>query len=114
MRAVVAVLPISDARIWQYSNCDDFLSNLTSFFSQSYVPVYDFNLLKTRFQRFNDKTSYENRTHLSGIGAAQFSLAFCEVMKTADSGKNTDSLFYPSYGDMKKDSPYMANYSANK
>lgn len=113
-RVIVAVIPISDAFIWKYSNLDEFLDNLKQLCKKNNCPVYDFNLINNRYEILNDQTSFTNLTHMSAPGASAFSKTFCDFIKNVDSNQNLDLMFYKSYEELKQDSPYMSIYQDTK
>ena len=102
---IFAVTPVSNACIWEADNWDTFYSDLKDLSRDYNVKMYDFNLLKNRYELFNDKTSFFDNYHLSDEGAKTFSQEYCKVIKEAEN-KSVDSLFYESYAEMKNDSPY--------
>ena len=113
VRVIVAVIPISDAEIWKYSNLDEFLIKLEKLCSENDCPVFDFNLIYNRYDIFDDHTSFTNTTHMSEEGAAAFSKAFCDLIKMVDSNEDISNMFYSSYADLKNESPYMSYYLSN-
>ena len=102
---IFAVTPVSNACIWEADNWDVFYKDLKALSEKYNVKAYDFNLLKNRYELFNDKTSFFDNYHLSDEGAKTFSQEYCKIIKEAESA-SVDSLFYESYAEMKKDSPY--------
>ncbi len=102
---IFVVTPVSDSCIWESSNWDVFYSNLKELSAEYNVKLYDFNLLKARYQLFNDKISFYDNYHLSNDGAKLFSQSYCNIVKMSDK-QAIDSLFYSSYSEMKEDSPY--------
>ena len=110
IRVMVVVIPLSDAFLWQHSNMDGFLAELKLLCEKNNCPVYDFNLLRNRYEIFSDQDAFCNLTHMSESGAASFSKAFCDLVKELDVNANVDNLFYGSYDELKQSSPYMYIY----
>ena len=63
---------------------------------------------------FSDSSTFVDGTHLNRAGAEKFTPQFCEIINSVDSGKDVSDLFYSSYEEMKKDSPYMKYYLTHK
>lgn len=105
-KVIVVVTPISDSRIWEVDNWNDFYLTLKDFCEERNIEVYDFNLLKNRYELFNDSVSYYDDIHLSDEGAHVFSREFSIIMNMVNNHQDVSSLFYSSYSQMKADSPY--------
>lgn len=105
-RVIIVVTPVSDTYLWRYSNLDDFECWLSAFCNENDVDYYDFNLLKTRYDLFDDATTFVDDHHLSGNGAEAFSTAFAEVMREVNAGNDVSSYFYDNYSTMRNYSPY--------
>lgn len=103
---IIVVVPISDRFIWKYSGWDEFQAGIESIGAEYGCPVYDFNLLKDRYDLFSDETTFSDETHLSKEGAEIFTNYFCDVMNKGKS-EELNPLFYTTYSEMISDSPYM-------
>ncbi|MBQ7669392.1 MAG: hypothetical protein IJS45_01580 [Clostridia bacterium] len=115
IRVIVAVVPVSDNFIWEYSGLDDFDSWVKTRFCKNGVEFYDFNLMKNRFEVLSDKDCYGTDSHhMSGTGAAAFSKEFARIIKEAADGTDVSPMFYKSYEEMMNDCPYMEYYKAHK
>lgn len=106
IEVIITIVPISDSFIWRHTGWDVFQTKINELGKESGCPVYDFNLIKDRYELFSDETSFSDETHLCENGAEIFSNLFCDVMLKAESSDVTD-LFYSNYSDMISDSPYM-------
>lgn len=115
VRIIVVVIPISDGYLWKYKNVDEFQDWLSGLCKEKGAEFYNFQLLKSKYELFNDRQSYgASEDHMSDDGAKVFSKFFVDFMKKVDSGENVSALFYNSYVDMIKDSPYMEYYKSVK
>lgn len=113
-RVVVAVVPVSDQRLWRAENLDAFTEWATAYCAEHNVEYYDFNLLRERFTLFSDTDCYStDPEHMSGKGAKIFSRVFAEILRQAAEGQDVSDRFYASYSQMQWDSPYMVNYSGD-
>ncbi len=110
VQVYIAVIPISEARIWRDAGNEQFHTDLEKFCDVNECQLLDFNLIKNRFEIFNDKTSFTNETHMSSEGATAFSNVFSDVMLKIDNGEDVKKLFYENYDKMMEDSPYMRIY----
>lgn len=103
VRIIVAVVPISDALLWEYQGMDSYRQWLEDFCEERQIECYDFNLHLQRYQSFDDAVSYgTSDDHMSEKGALAFSKLFAQTINAAD----RDIQFYESYEAMQKDSPY--------
>ena len=111
VRLIVAVVPVSDGYLWKIKNADEFGNWINEFCKKKNVECYNFNLAKNRYELFNDSESYgASEDHMSHVGAENFTRLFVQTINQIDSGTNASDLFYGSYSDMIKDSPYMKYY----
>ena len=106
-RVILCVTPLPDSLILKRNGWDDFYQWIKAFSDTNDCTLYDFNLLKSRYELFSDSTSFYDEGHMSGIGAAAFSQAFGEIMAKAENGEDVSQFFYDSYSEMIQDSPYM-------
>lgn len=113
-RVMIVVTPISDAMIWRTNNFDEFSNWLKAFCKAKGCEFYDFNLLKERYNLFFDNESFSDNTHLSKCGASKFSVKFSEIITKIDNGKDVSGLFYETYNEAKKYSPYVQKNSYEK
>lgn len=103
---ILAVVPISEARIWKYTGWDKFLEEIKKISDQNNCVFLDFNLIRNRFEVFDDKCSFNNETHLSETGAEAFSEVFSAIILKMNNGEDISNLFYSSYDDMIANSIY--------
>lgn len=103
---ILAVVPISEARIWRYAGWDKFFEEIKKISDQNNCIFLDFNLIKNRFDVLDDKYSFNNETHLSEAGAEAFSEAFSDIIHRINNGEDISNLFYSSYSDMIANSVY--------
>ena len=106
-RVIIAVVPIADVSIWGYNNIDDFDIWLKNFCVENDCECYNFNLLRDRYQLFNDATSFYDGAHLSDPGATVFTRAYVDIIQKTDKGEDVSPLFFNNYEELKKFSPYM-------
>lgn len=106
IRTAVAVMPYSDAMVWQYDNWQDLEDMFLSVCERYGLPFADFNLLKNRYELFSDKRSYSDETHLCSAGAEAFMPVFTEVFPRLIAGEDISAYFFDSYGSMMGSSPY--------
>ena len=115
IRVIIAVVPVSDNFIWEYSGLDGFDSWVKTKFGGKDVEFYDFNLMKNRFEILSDEYCYGTDSHhMSGKGAEAFSKEFAKIINEAATGTDVSSMFYGSYEEMLNDCPYMEYYNAHK
>ena len=106
IKVTIVVMPISQAKIWNYDGWDVFLGQLRDYCAQNRVKMVDFNLLKERTDLFSDETSFSNREHLCTEGAKAFTPVYVRVMKDISEGKNISSQFYTNYAELKQHCQY--------
>ena len=107
IEVILTVTPVSNHILWRESGWDDFRVWLKTFSEETGCTCYDFNLLKNRYELFNDSESFYDRAHLSKDAAEAFSTEFAKVLKRVRSGDDVSDLFYDTYVQMIEDSPYM-------
>ena len=107
IRVILASYPRSNAEIWRVDGQDIFYQFAKNFAKEQDCEFYDMNLLKRRYELFNDRESFYDSQHMSAQGAAVFTKVFCDIIKKAETEDISES-FYRSYEEMKADSPYMA------
>ena len=106
-RVIVAVTPVSDYYIWSAYDLDAFNEWMKDYCKERAVEYYDFNLIKERYDLFNDDESYSiDSHHMSKKGAKKFTRLFCETAKKTGSGIDVSDEFYDNYSDIIKQSPY--------
>lgn len=103
---IIVVVPVSDATIWQYDNWDEWYDWLKEYSGQNQCRLFDFNLLHSRYQLWNDEESFYDQTHLAGNSAILFTQELATVLSSDEGQNSAQSLFYNNYEEMKKDSPY--------
>lgn len=79
-----------------YQEAHDFFSDLAR---NQQVPYLDFNLLKESFYGRPD-TDYFDTNHLNGRGAASFSQALSQVLKTHKAGGDASRYFYSTFQEL--------------
>jgi len=72
------------------------------------IPLFDFNLLKSRYELFSDETSFSDDNHLSEEGAEIFSGVMADVLHRHRAGEDVSPLFYESYRDVIRNSVYRS------
>ena len=103
---IIAISPCADSYIYKYDDLDEFDAWMKEFATENRCDFYNFNLIKDRFEIFNDKTSFWDGPHMSEQGARDFSKKFSALMKSAEAGENMSQFFYPNYEELTKNSPY--------
>lgn len=106
-RVIIAVVPVSDSQIWRYSNLEDFLEWGNSFAKEYDCEFYDFNLIRSRYDKFSDVDSYTDEEHLSESGAITFTKLLADVIKKTNSGVDVGTCFFGSYEEVRRQSPYQ-------
>lgn len=106
VRVIVTVTPVADSMIWSTKNSDSFYFWMSQYCKEKNIEFYDFNLIKSRYELFNDRDSYRDEVHMSDSGAKTFSKTLCSIIKKAET-EDVSQYFYSSYEEMKADSPYM-------
>lgn len=89
--------PVSHAKVWSLYDQDHFLAKAKEIAAKHGVPLFDFNLLKSRYELFADDTSFSDDSHLSEEGAAVFSAAMADVLARHRAGEDVSPLFYTDY-----------------
>ena len=77
----ITVVPVSNAFIWKTENWIGFEELLKNIGKKNNVTVLDFNLLKNRYDLFDDAYSFYDDYHMSDEGASVFSEEFCKIME---------------------------------
>lgn len=74
------------------------------------VTLFDFTLVRPELLALEDSSFYDD-FHMSGEGAAAFSMAASQVVADYIKGNEIDydNLFYPSYQELLDASPYVFN-----
>ena len=98
--------PVCHAKIWQLYDQDTFLDWAHALGNKYDIPVFDFNLLSSRYELFNDYTSFSDDNHLSAEGAAVFSELMAEILFRYRNGEDVSHYFYPTYWSAIQDSVY--------
>lgn len=98
--------PVSHAKIWQLYDQDVFYDWACSVAEKYGVPLFDFNLLKNRYELFSDSWSYSDDNHLSAEGAAVFTEVMADVLARSRAGEDVSPLFYGSYQEAIHESIY--------
>lgn len=107
IRVIIAVVPLSDSFLWKYENMDSFFEWAKNYSCQHNCEFYDFNLLKSRYNIFNEENSWTvDSTHMRSDSAKVFSAEFSNVIHRVDLNEDVSDLFYSSYKELLKDSPY--------
>ncbi len=103
---IFVVTPIADSVIWEYDNWSAFYDVMKELGEKYSAKVYDFNLLKNRYELFSDTKTFSDVHHMWADGAKVFTKEYCKIMNKVNSGEDISDLFYSSYEEMKADSPY--------
>lgn len=98
--------PVSHAKVWQLYDQDVFRNWAIELADRYDVPLFDFNLLKARYDLFADGASFSDDNHLSLEGAEVFSGVMADVLARHRAGEDVEPLFYPSYRQVIIDSVY--------
>lgn len=102
VRIITVVTPISDRTICMYSDMDVLMNDIASVCEENGVEYYDFNLLKTRSETWNQETDFSDDIHLSVNGAEKFTKALADVLIRINEGGNTTALFFKSYKEISE------------
>lgn len=113
IKVTIAVMPVTQSKIWRLDGWDEFLRKLREFSKENDCKMVDFNLLKSRFILFSEETSFSNQDHLSEKGAKEFTPVFCQIMQQLDGGEDISNQFYDSYEEMKQHTIYAEMISKN-
>lgn len=106
IEVIIVVTPLSDTMLYTHDGWDFFHDFMVEFCRKNGCALYDFNLLKEKFNLFSDNFSFLDNQHMSEQGAEAFSRVYAELIQKAESGEDVAGLFYPSYREMLLDSPY--------
>ena len=107
------VVPVPDASIWIYNGLDKYYQEIMLLANKYDCALYDFNLYKGRYLSYSDKSSFRDLSHMSTIGAEQFSYDYAYIMDKVTSGEDVSEYFYSSYAELRNGSPYMDYYLAH-
>lgn len=105
IRVVLCVVPVSEGDLVKYSMesknaLNEYLGKLADEYG---CEAYDFNLLKNRAELFPETTAFYDTSHLSAMGAENFTRMFCKVITDAD----PESFFWKSYDEAEQESVYV-------
>jgi hypothetical protein len=98
--------PVCHAKIWQLYDQDTFLDWANALAEKYDIPVFDFNLFSSRYDLFNDYTSFSDDNHLSEEGACVFSELMADILLRYRNGEDVSHYFYPNYWATIQDSVY--------
>jgi len=98
--------PVSHVKVWQLYDQDNFLNRAKEIAEKYDAALFDFNLLKSRYERFSDDASFSDQNHLSAEGAEVFSGVMGDVLARYRAGEDVSSLFYADYQEVIHDSIY--------
>ncbi len=107
IQPVIVVLPVSDTHLWKTEGEEEFRLWLEDYGREQGCRVYDFNLLRDRYELFSDKDSFRDGGHLSRRGAETFTTVFAELMEKAEQGEDISGRFFESYDELLQASPYQ-------
>ena len=102
----IVYTPVSHVKVWQLYDQDVFLDWAREIAKEYDVPLFDFNLLKSRYELFSDETSFSDDSHLSREGAEVFSAVMADILSRYRAGEDVSPLFYSSYQEVIHDSVY--------
>lgn len=106
---VIAVVPLSNYLVWHADGLDAFSSSLREFCLENDCKLFDFNLLRNRYEIFSDRESFTDDSHLSAEGAVTFSLQFADVYSRSILGADNSEFFYSSYSELITHDPHYAS-----
>lgn len=104
----------SDKLNWEYDGLQNLHNYLFDYCKENDCVFIDANLLINRFSVFSDENSFCDDQHLSGEGATKYTEMFCNLLHLYESGIDISDMFYKTYDDMEKESPYYLYYISNK
>ena len=107
IQPVIVVMPVSDTHLWKTEGEEEFRLWIENYGREQNCPVYDFNLLRERYELFSDKTSFRDGGHLSKRGAETFTTVFAELMEKAEQGGEISDRVFDSYDELLQASPYQ-------
>ena len=82
-------------------------TQITADLAEKYgVPLFDFNLLRSRYELFSDETSFSDDSHLSREGAEVFAAVMADILSRYRAGEDVSPLFNSSYQEVIHDSVY--------
>ena len=113
IKVSIVVMPVSQQKIWHYEGWDKFLNQLREYCIYNDVTMVDFNLMKERFELFDEASSFSNTEHLCTKGAKEFTPVYCRIMKQISEGEDISDQFYDSYEEMKQHIIYAEIVSNN-
>ena len=102
----IVYTPVSHVKVWELYDQDVFLGWARGIAEKYGVPLFDFNLLKSRYELFYDETSFSDENHLSREGAEVFSGVMADVLARYRAGEDVSPLFYSDYQEVIHDSVY--------
>ena len=108
IQPVIVVLPVSDTHLWKTGGEEEFRLWLEDYGREQDCRVYDFNLLRDRYELFSDKDSFRDGGHLCRQGAETFTTVFAELMEKAEQGGDISGSFFESYDELLVHSPYRS------
>ncbi len=112
IETLLVVVPISDYLIYKYDNWDELERKWQALSEQTDSPLFDFNLLRSRYATLHDADAFSDIVHMSEPGARAFTAEYAKVMELYRSGADYANLFYPDYVSMRADSPYLQQETA--
>lgn len=101
----------SDRLNWEYDGMQNLHNYLFDYCKEKDCLFIDANLLIKRFSVFSDDSSFADDQHLSGEGATKYTEMFCNLLHLYENGTDISDMFYKTYDDMEKESPYYRYYS---
>ncbi len=93
-------VPITDCKLVDMGNYDEYIDFVTTFLSQYGCSYYDFNLARSEYLCLDD-TDFYNDDHINKYGAEKFSKCFAGFI-AADAD---ESIFHASYAEKIKTQP---------
>ena len=102
----IVYTPVSHVKVWELYDQDVFLGWARGIAEKYGVPLFDFNLLKSRYELFYDETSFSDENHLSREGAEVFSGVMADILARYRAGEDVSPLFYSDYQEVIHDSVY--------
>lgn len=97
IKVILLAVPTSESFLWREDNLDVMRQWYQDTSAKWDCTFYDFNLLKSKLERYPEATAYADETHMSKTGAIAFSEDLAQVLSMAQKGENIDDLFYSTY-----------------
>lgn len=97
IQVILVVTPLSESTLWIYDGFDTVLGWYRELSETWGCPLYDFNLLKDKLERYPQDIGFYDGSHLQEEYAAVFTEDFAQILQMAQSGERVEDLFYDTY-----------------